>query len=123
MYSARGDVDLKAPFKTHSMTTADSIGFGRETNLEQAERGAGVLTRRSEMTISQVLDRGETPSETHTLGDFSYAMTGDIFEVAHMKEALNLKRNRKKFPRMAPGFATVGVTDDSGVDGGNVLRS
>ncbi|CCD12922.1 unnamed protein product [Trypanosoma congolense IL3000] len=109
LYAARGDVDIPAPFRASHPTSVDHWTHPRETNLEQAARGAAVLGKRLSMTVSEMHDRQETAENPTTLDRFYYRVQGPALEVGELKESLGLKNNRKKLPRQAPGWATLGM--------------
>ena len=122
VYSARGDVELNSPFKTRLTTSHDKVSYKRESNLEQAERGAVVLARRAAMTVSEQHDNNETSEQTHTINSYYYTAQGDALDVGAVKESLGLKRNRKKLPKLGAGFATMGQKEPTG-DQYDIARS
>ena len=113
LYEARGDVNMNHPFRAGNATSVDSVSYPRSSNLEQATRGIMTLAARAEMGISEMHDRGETEENESTLQRFYYTVSGDALEVGMHKESWGLKTNRRKLPRAAPGFATLGVEEDT----------
>lgn len=114
MYAARGDVNIPAPFRSSHPTSVHQWSHPTESNLEQASRGAAAIGKRAAMPISEMHDYGETSENSTQLDRFYYTAQGPALEVGELKEALGLKDNRKKRPPLGPGFATVGVGNDSG---------
>ncbi|CAD2217628.1 hypothetical protein AGDE_06074 [Angomonas deanei] len=111
IYAARGDVNIPAPFRASHATTTERWSHPRESNLEQASRGAAVLGKRASMSISDMHDAGETPENPSQLDRFYYRVQGPALEVGELKEAFGLKDNRRKQPGLAPGFATLGMEE------------
>ena len=98
-------------------TSTEAISFPRESNLEQAERGASVLKYRAELSITDAHDLGETPDQTHTMYDARLSFFGDAMAVGDLKTNMGLKRSgpgAARPPRYGPGYATLGVKHDSG---------
>jgi len=113
LYQARGDVN-ESQTKTSAASTVDKMLWKRESNLEQARRGATVLGMRHAMPLDEMVDQGETEGHTSVINRQHFHATGPQLELGQLKERLGLKRNRMRFPRRARGFATLGVDEPTG---------
>lgn len=120
LYEARGDVELDHPFRTSSKTGVESATYPRESNLEQARRGAAVLVKRAHMDVSDMHDQNELEGEPSVLQRYHYSFEGDAIAIGNTKKEMGLKRDRyNKPPRFASGFATQGVAEDKGAPAGH----
>lgn len=122
LYAARGDVNVPAPFRASHPTSVDRWTHPQESNLEQAARGSAVLAKRLSMTVSEMHDRQETAENPATLDRFYYRIQGPALEAGELKEALGLKGNRKRLPRRAPGWATLGMEKVSPQEPGHAAK-
>jgi translation initiation factor IF-3 len=112
MFMARGDVNVKQ-FTGKSKTSNSALLWPRVSNLDQSRRGTTVLTTRHDMGLSEMIDEGETESNTSRTASLWYRGAGDALDVGSAKEQLGLKTNRHRIPRKAAGFATLGVQEAS----------
>ena len=114
LYSRRGDVDMPQPYRTGHSTSSWNLNYPRESNLEQMERGASVIKKRHDLSISDMHDLGESADQPTILADYHYQMSGPAIAVGDAKLAMGYKHIGKRVPSFAPGFATMGVREPTG---------
>lgn len=85
IYAARGDVNLPQPFRTSHSTSIHNLIYPRESNIEQACRGAAVLGKRAGMHVSDMHDSGETSDNSSTLNHSYYRVEGPALEIGELK--------------------------------------
>jgi hypothetical protein len=122
IYRRRGDVELQGPhfYVKGYPTSMEKHLYPRISNVEQATTGAAVLGKRHAMTIADMNDENELPSEPSMLSRMWYRVQGEALEIGDMKTELGLKPNAKtRVPRWASQSATMGQRDNPGLDNPN----